>query len=126
MAVKRVSLTGRKPSRYRKPKRVKFRARRGVKSHGGSKFRAHRGTKARGGSQFRAHAKRAITGARARAAKPWRAHLRAAFRSAGRHGGYARHAKAHPFKPAGHRSPRGWVHPSVKARKYKAARGKRV
>lgn len=124
MAVKRVRFTGTKPS-LRRPRRVKFRSRRGVKSHGGSVFRAHKGGYPVQAA-FRAHALRAIKGPRVKAAKPWKAHALAAFKGIGRRNPYPKHTGPRAYKPVGHQVPKSWEHPSKKARKYKAARAKRA
>lgn len=120
---RRLRLTGTRPVR-RRPGRVKFRSRRGVK-HGGSVFRAHRGGYP-AQPAFRAHALRAMKGARVKAAKPWRAQALAAYKAVGKRNPYPKRPKPKPYKPAGHRVSRSWEHPAVKARKYKAAHAKRV
>lgn len=125
MAVKRFRLTGTKPGRGRPPRRIRYRSRRGGKSHGGSVYRSHKGGYPRQAA-FRAHANRAIKGARFKAAKPWRAKVQAAYKGIGTRNPYPKQARAKAYKAVGRQSPRSWEHPAAKARKYKAARAKRV
>lgn len=120
MAVRR--LTGTKPGRARRNKRVRFRSKRGAK-HGGSVFRAHH---ARGRAVFRAHAPKALRGFRARAARPWKAPKPAAYRGIGTRNPFPVHAKAKAFKAAGHPGHAMRAVKRKKAARFRAARAKRL
>jgi hypothetical protein len=117
-----VRLTGTKPGRARRNRKVRFRSRRGVK-HGGSVFRAHH---ARSRAVFRAHAPKALKGFRARTAKPWKAPKPAAYKGIGTRNPFPVHAKAKAFKAAGQHGHAMRAVKRKKAAKYRAARPKRI
>jgi hypothetical protein len=109
--------------RARRNRKVRFRSKHGVKSHGGSVFRAHH---ARTRAVFRAHAPKALRGFRARAAKPWKAPKAAAFKGIGTRNPFPVHAKAAAFKAAGQHGHAMRAVRRKKAAKFRAARPKRV
>lgn len=121
MAVRR--LTGAKPGRARRNRKVRFRSKHGVKSHGGSVFRAHH---ARSRAVFRAHAPKALRGFRPRAARHWKAPKPAAYKGTGTRNPFPVRSKAKAFKAAGQHGHAMRAVKRKKAAKYRAARPKRV
>jgi hypothetical protein len=109
--------------RARRNRRVRFRSKHGVKSHGGSVFRAHH---ARSRAVFRAHAPRALAVRRGKAAKPPKAPKAAAYKGIGTRNPFPVRSKAKAFKAAGQHGRAMRAVRRKKAAKFRAARPKRV
>ena len=120
MAARR--LTGSKPVR-RRPRKVRFRSRRGVKRS--STFRAHKGGYPRQRA-FSAHAARAIRGPKIAAVKALKTARLAAYKGTGTRNPYPVRPKAQAYKAAGHHAPAGWTAKRKKLAKYRAVKAKRV
>lgn len=123
MAVRRLS--GAKPVR-RRPRKVRFRARRGVRSHGGSVFRAHRGFR-KTGAVFKAHANRALAAHKAKAIRALKAAKLAPYKAVGvKKNPYPVRSKAAAYKAVGPKVPAGWAAKHKKLARYRAVKAKRV
>lgn len=104
---------------------MRFRSRRGVKSHGGSVFLSHKAGYPRQVA-FSAHTMRAIRIAKIRAAKAPKTVKAAAYKGIGTRNPYPAKTKAAAYKSALRKAPAAWAAKKRKMAKYKPAKPKNL